>query len=77
MKKALLVLPFAMLMLSCAALKPGYINISDYSERMDILKYAFPEVYDMYRAGRITITKMYIYHDKTGDEVVKVKYNYL
>lgn len=62
---------------SCAALKPGYRNITSYSERMELLRYGFPEIYDMYRAGRINITQMYVYRDNYGEERVKVKYIYL
>lgn len=77
MKKAVFIIPCIMLMLSCAALKPGYKNITNHSERMELLKYGFPEVYEMYRAGRVNITQMYIYRDRDGEEKVSLRYVYI
>ena len=77
MKKAVFIIPCIMLMLSCAALKPGYKNITDHSERMKHLQYSFPEVYEMYRAGKVNITQMYLYRDRDGEEKVNITYVYI
>ena len=55
--------------------KLGYIfkhyTISDYGEKMQILKSHFPEIYNLFTQGKATIDELYKFVGKDG----KIKYN--
>ena len=55
---------------------PGYRNVTDYSERMQLLRTNFPEIYTLYTNGSIIINEMYEYNDKDGTPQVHINYRY-
>ena len=51
--------------------------VDDYSEKMRILKYGFPEVYELYKNGEVVIDKIFHYTDQnTGKEMTHIDYHY-
>jgi hypothetical protein len=53
------------------------VEVKDYSEKMKILKYGFPEVYDLYKSGAVILDEVYTYTDrKTGKEKTHISYHY-
>ncbi len=50
--------------------------IKDYSEKMRIARTNFPEIYDMYCRGVVSITDVYTY-EKDGLPQVGINYRYL
>lgn len=55
--------------------KKAYVR--DYNTQMELLKLNFPELYSLYRDGRIIIYDMYQFVDqKTGTVRVNVSYRY-
>lgn len=56
---------------------PGYRKIVEYDEQMGLLKTNFPEIYDLYRQGIVTLVGMYVYNDENGKENVHITYRYI
>ena len=52
-------------------------DVYDYSERMSLLKKNFPELYQLFQQGRISITNMYKYVDEKGTIRLHVDYKHL
>lgn len=78
MKKIVLLL-FTCLLMSCAMYNDitNVVEVKDYSEKMKILKYGFPEVYDLYKSGAVILDEVYTYTDrKTGKEKTHIGYHY-
>ena len=63
---------FCLLFAACA-LNRHYVT--DYGEKMTLVKVNFPEIYDMYKRGQIIINEVYTY-EKDGKELVHVNYIY-
>lgn len=76
MKKFIFFLIIAGLLSGCAVLKPGYRPIKDYSERMELLKDNFPEIYDLFRQGKVSLDDMYEYKTKEGTPRIHISYRY-
>lgn len=51
--------------------------IEDYSEQIRVLRTQFPELYNLFRDGKIRITQMYNYKDKNGISGINVRYSFL
>ena len=49
--------------------------IRDYSERIELIKTNFPEIYELYRRGEVVINDVYTY-EKDGHEKVHINYYY-
>ena len=79
MKKVILILVIVNLITGCGLIKytkPGYRNVKNYSERMELLQSNFPEIYGLYRQGDVVIDEMYQYYDRSGNPKVHVSYHY-
>ena len=76
--KNFLIFVMVILMTSCASMIYDNIRVvDDYSEQMSILKYGFPEVYEMHKNGVVIIDKIFYYTDKkTGKEKTHIEYHY-
>ena len=48
--------------------------ITEYSERMKVLRSDFPEIYNLYCDGKISIQEMYHYKTKDGKPMIHVGY---
>lgn len=71
MKKIFILLFVIFTLFSCA--KRTYIH--DYSQRIQVIKTNFPELYDMYCKGIVIINDVYLY--EKGDDIdIKVNYYY-
>ncbi len=71
MKKIFILLFVIFTLCSCA--KRTYIH--DYSQRIQVIKTNFPELYDMYCKGIVIINDVYLY--EKGDDIdIKVNYHY-
>ena len=55
----------------------GSVLITDYDEQMSLLRIHFPEVYNLYKEGKIVITEVYTYPSKNGGERVHANYRHL
>lgn len=51
--------------------------ITDYSDRMDILRTDFPEIYNLYCNGKVVINELYHYKTKEGKSMTHVGYRIL
>lgn len=86
MRKLLLVLSLVLTILltsSCGVMSElfGYHfdhydkeYITDYSERMDVLRSSFPEIYNLFCNGKIIINEMYHYKTKEGKSRTYIDY---
>ncbi|MCQ2219806.1 MAG: hypothetical protein MJZ12_00350 [Prevotella sp.] len=82
MKRLLAILILCLSLTSCKALMYGswasgaaFVHpIKDYALQMDILKNHFPEVYDLYKAGKVTCPDVYQYRDKYGSDKYHISY---
>lgn len=73
MKHLIYILLFLLLLTtSCLTNKK---TISDYSQRMYMVKLHFPELYELYSRGEIIITDVYTY-EKDGTDKVGISYRY-
>ena len=70
MKKLIFLLLIVIGFSSCVSHK---IYISDYSEKIRIVKNSFPEIYDLYRKGEVIIES--VYRD-TKDGKMHIEYYY-
>lgn len=82
MKKILLLLFSLLLLSSCNTMlftgRPkDSVVITNYSQKMNALKKYFPELYELFKNGIITVDEIYLYDFKEGDPKAKVKYTYL
>ena len=50
--------------------------ITDYSERMTVLKENFPEIYDLYRNGKVLLNEIYEYVGDNGNIKYHISYSY-
>lgn len=82
MKNLFLILSIA-LFSSCASLNnilsdrpANSVVVTDYSEQMRLLRDNFPEIYDLYRDGRIILNDIYTYFDKNGVSRVGINYRH-
>lgn len=54
------------------------VIVRDYSEKMELLKINFPEIYNLYVEGKVIINEIYTYNDKkTGEPRVNVNYRHV
>ena len=49
-------------------------HIKEYSEQMKVLRSDFPEIYNLYCDGKISIQEMYHYKTKDGKPMTHVGY---
>ena len=84
MKKLIFISVILLAFSSCASLNnflsgrpAGSVLVKDYSMQMYLVRSYFPEIYDLYRSGRVTITEVYEYTDKHGTERVGISYRNL
>lgn len=83
MKKLLAILIVSLSLTSCMTMMYGswaagaeYVNqVTDYSDQMYVLKEYFPEIYDLYRNGRITNPRVYSYKPKNGTPRYHITYS--
>lgn len=78
MKKLIVIFIIIVTLSSCASLYyKDYRLITDYSERIVLVKDNFPEIYNLYRNGDVIIDEVFKYTDKsTGKERVHISYHY-
>ena len=69
-------------MTSCATLdnflsgRPSNsVLVQDYNEQMRLVRLNFPEIYYLYKQGKIMIYEVYTY-EKNDKEIVRVGYRY-
>lgn len=86
MKKVVLSILCVLMVTSCATQaciysvrdqKPKKEYIEDYSEKMEILKMDFPEVYKLFCDGKVRLHEMYTVTDRKGRKRVKFNYSYV
>jgi hypothetical protein len=53
------------------------VLITDFNQRMTALKDNFPELYNLFKQGKIVIDEMYMYNFKTGNPRVSVDYHHI
>jgi len=76
MKKILVTILFITCISSCSnEIHKTYIT--DYNDKMEILKTEFPEIYNLYKNGNIILGKMYTYEDTVSNKTkTHIKYRY-
>ena len=72
MKRLILLFSVITIFSSCSVIKKTHIR--DYSERIELIKTNFPEIYELYRRGEV-INDVYTY-EKDGHEKVHINYYY-
>ncbi len=72
MKKIFLLLIVILSISSCAT---NRTYIQDYSQRVELVKTNFPEIYRLYCNGSVIINDVYTY-EKDGHERVGINYHY-
>lgn len=73
MKRLILLFSVITIFSSCSVIKKTHIR--DYSERIELVKTNFPEIYELYRRGEVVINDVYTY-EKDGHEKVHINYYY-
>ncbi len=73
MKRVLFILFISFCFAACGSTKRTYIT--DYSHQIELTKYYFPEIYDLYCKGIVVIDAVYS-EEKDGDFDIKIKYHY-
>ena len=68
MKRLILLFSVITIFSSCSVIKKTHIR--DYSERIELIKTNFPEIYELYRRGEVVIHDVYTY------EKVHINYYY-
>ena len=53
--KVIVAIACIFLVAACASLPKNHVLVKDYTEQMKIARNVFPEIYDMYRQGRVEI----------------------
>ena len=53
--KVIVAIACIFLVAACASLPKNHVLVKDYTEQMKIARNVFPEIYDMYRQGRVVI----------------------
>ena len=48
--------------------------ITEYSEKMEVLRSDFPEIYNLYCNGKVVIYEMYYYKTKDGERMTHIEY---
>ena len=79
MKKIMTALIVVLMLSSCSLpsyMHRGYRPIRSYSEKMEILKENYPEIYDLYRNGDVVLDKMYEYKKLDGTPMIHISYHY-
>ena len=51
--------------------------VTDYSERMSLLKDNFPEIYHLFTIGKVTLNEMYKYVGNDGNVKIHISYRNL
>lgn len=51
--------------------------ITNYSEKMEVLRSNFPEIYNLYCNGKVVIDEMYYYKTKDGEPKIHIEYHML
>ena len=81
--KNLLLLLSIVLLSSCASFNnfmagrpANSVVVTDYSEQMRLLRDNIPEIYDLYRDGRIILNDIYTYYTKEGQSRVGINYRH-
>lgn len=52
------------------------VVVTDYSEQMRLLRDNFPEIYDLYKEGKVIINDIYTYYTKEGKSRVGINYRH-
>ena len=73
MKRLILLFSVITIFSSCSVIKKTHIR--DYSERIELIKTNFPEIYELYRRGEVVIIDVYTY-ENDGHEKVHINYYY-
>ena len=72
MKRLILLFSVITIFSSCSVIKKTHIR--DYSERIELIKTNFPEIYELYRRGEVVINDVYTY-EKDGFSLYEKIYN--
>lgn len=62
MKRLILLFSVITIFSSCSVIKKTHIR--DYSERIELIKTNFPEIYELYRRGEVVINDVYTYEQR-------------
>ena len=74
MKKVLVFALLGMALLSSCATNRKYIT--NYSDRMQVVRDYFPEIYELYRDGQVIIDSVYEKVDKNNQSHYHISYHY-
>lgn len=79
MRKIIAILLTCSILVGCGSIKyfkKDYRSVQDYSERIELLRRNFPEIYDMYRYGSVIVEDVYTYTADDGTTHVGIEYRY-
>ena len=79
MKKMLILIVACCLLTGCSlfyVFKKDYRNVTNYTERMELLQSNFPEIYSLYLRGAVILDDMFTYTGKDGGTKVHIEYHY-